>query len=100
MEEAKNTVQVFGSDGGGTIKFSSKDDYTRFQTTLNMFAPKIDPFDAFGNTSFIARKGTQRRRMTTMLSKVDSTLDEMTSLDFEVLVVKKEFFKGWVWKPH
>jgi hypothetical protein len=40
--------------------------------------------------------------MTTHLgaAEIDEPLDEMKTIDFEVLAYKHQFFSGWSWRPH
>ena len=33
-------------------------------------------------------------------AEIDEPLDEMKTIDFEVLAYKHQFFSGWSWRPH
>ena len=81
MEDERHEVNLVMTEGGGKAKFESEVNYRHFKALLEQFTPKKTPFIEFGNT-FIARKGTQRN----FLTKIDTTLDEMTIIDFQILV--------------
>lgn len=85
MDDTRHEVVLVRTEGGSNARFESEVNYRRFKAILEQFTPKNSPFIDLGNT-FIARKGSSKRRLTTMLENKDYTLDEMTNIDFQVLV--------------
>ena len=66
MDDERKEVMLSSADGCSKVILNSEVDYRRFKLIFGQYVPKQAPFIDFGN-SFIARKGTYRRRLTRML---------------------------------